>query len=86
MSRLTRHLRRLVDVGGVAASNDEVTGPSRDAGADVITAGREPRLHRARPGLVRLLVIGQTAALIAVIAVALHYRAEASRTRCMTWW
>jgi hypothetical protein len=58
-----------------------VTGPCRDADADVITAGREPRLHLARPGLVRLLVIAQTAALIAVIAVALHYRAEAGRPR-----
>lgn len=56
-----------------------VTRPSRDADADVITAGREPRLHRAGPGLVRLLVIAQTAALIAVIAVALHYRAEVGR-------
>jgi hypothetical protein len=57
-----------------------VTGPSRDADADIITAGREPRLHHARPGrLFWLLVIAQTAALIALIAVALHYRAEASR-------
>ncbi|HEV2239850.1 MAG TPA: hypothetical protein VGR98_02300 [Streptosporangiaceae bacterium] len=56
-----------------------MTGPSRDADADIITAGREPRFHRAPPGLVRLLVIAKTAALIAVIAVALQYRAEASR-------
>lgn len=57
-----------------------MTGPSRDADADIITAGREPRLYHARPGgLVRLLVIAQTVALIAVIAAGLHYRAEAGR-------
>jgi len=56
-----------------------VIGPSRDADADVITAGREPRLHPARPGLVRLLVIAQTAALNAVIAVALPCRAQTGR-------
>jgi hypothetical protein len=47
-----------------------VTGPSRDADADIITAGREPRLHHAPPSQVRLLGIAQTAALIAVIAAA----------------
>jgi hypothetical protein len=57
-----------------------VTGYSRDADADVITAGREPPAPHARPGrLVRLLVIVETAALITAIAVALHYRAEAVR-------
>jgi hypothetical protein len=57
-----------------------VAGRSRDADADIITAGREPPAYRARPGrVVWLLVIAQTAALIALIAVALHYRAEASR-------
>jgi hypothetical protein len=57
-----------------------VTGYSRDADADVITAGREPSARHARPGrLVRLLVIGETAALIALIVIALHYRAEAAR-------
>jgi hypothetical protein len=55
MSTLTRHLPALVDVVVGGASNNEVTGPSRDADADIITAGREPRLHRAPPGrLVRL--------------------------------
>jgi hypothetical protein len=57
-----------------------VTGPSRDADADVITAGREPRPHHAWTGrLAPLLVIAQAGALIAVIAVALHYRAEVGR-------
>jgi hypothetical protein len=65
---------------GRAASNDEVAGQSRDADADIITAGREPRPGRARPGrVVWLLVIAQTAALIALVAVAVHYHAEASR-------
>ena len=58
-----------------------MTGYSRDADADVITAGREPSAHHSGSGrLVRLLVIAETAALIAVIAVALHYRAEAVRS------
>lgn len=71
---------RLVDVGGATASNDEVTGFSRDADADVVTAGREPSAHHGRPGrLLRPLVIVETAALITAIAVALHYRAEAVR-------
>jgi hypothetical protein len=57
-----------------------VTGYSRDPDADVITAGREPSAHHVRPGrLVWLIVIAETAALIAVIAIALHYRAEAVR-------
>jgi hypothetical protein len=45
---------------------------------DVIAAGR-PRSRRPG-GPFRLLVLAQTAALVASIAVALHYRAEAGRT------
>ncbi len=57
-----------------------MAGHSRDADADVISAGREPPAHHASPGrLVRLLAIAETAALIALIAVALHYRAEVGR-------
>jgi hypothetical protein len=59
-----------------------VTGPSREADADIITAGREPRHHHARPGrLVRLLVIAQAAALIGVIAVAAVYASPGLRGR-----
>jgi hypothetical protein len=65
---------------GRAASNDEVAGRSDDADADIITAGREPATGRTRRSrAVWLLAIAQTAALIVLIAVAVHYRAEAGR-------
>jgi len=51
---------------------------TRDADADVIVSGREPRRRARRPGgLVWLLVVAQAAAL--ALAVAVHYRAEAGR-------
>ena len=49
--------------------------PDRDADADVIAGGREPR---EPGGLVRLLVLAETVALVVAVAVAVHYRAEAS--------
>ena len=53
---------------------------TRDADADVIVSGREPRRRARRPGrLIRLLVVAQTAALAIAIAAAVHYRAEAGR-------
>ena len=53
---------------------------TRDADADVIVSGREPRRRARRPGgLIWLLVIVQAAALAVAVAVALHYRAEAGR-------
>jgi hypothetical protein len=61
-------------------SNDEVTGNSRDADADIITAGREPSARRFRPGRLVWLIVAETAALIVVIAIAFHYRAEAVRS------
>jgi hypothetical protein len=76
---------RPVDAGRATASNDEVTGdevtgPSRDARPDIIAAGREPAGPHAPPGrLVRLLVVAQTAALVAAIALAFHYHAAAGR-------
>jgi len=49
----------------------------RDADADVIVAGGEPRGRPLRSGsLVWLLVITETAALAVSVAFALHYRAE----------
>jgi hypothetical protein len=60
-------------------SNDEVTGNSRDADADIITAGREPPARRFRPGRLVWLIIAETAALVIVIAIAFHYRAQAVR-------
>ena len=48
--------------------------PDRDADADVIAGGREPR---EPSGLVRLLVLAETVALVVAVAVAVHYRAEA---------
>ena len=54
----------------------------RDADADVIASGREPRGRSLRPGgLVWLLVIAETAALAVSVAVAVHYRAEAGGLR-----
>jgi hypothetical protein len=54
---------------------------TRDADADVIASGREPRRRRqTRPGgLVWLLVVVQAAALAIAAAIAVHYRAEAGR-------
>ena len=55
---------------------------TRDAGADVIVAGREPRGGARRTGgLVWLLVVVQAAALVAGIAAAAHYRAAAAHYR-----
>ena len=51
----------------------------RDADADVIVSGREPRRPSLRAaGLVWLLVGVQAAALAVSVAVAVHYRAEAA--------
>jgi hypothetical protein len=53
---------------------------TRDADADVIVSGREPRRPiRPSGSLVRLLVVAQTAALAVAIAAAVHYRTEAGR-------
>ena len=52
----------------------------RDADADVIAAGPEPRGPLQRPaGLVLLLVLVQTVALAVAVAAAVHYHAEAGR-------
>ena len=52
----------------------------RDEDADLIVSGREPRRRSLRPaGLVWLLVGVQAAALAVSVAVAVHYRTEASR-------
>jgi hypothetical protein len=57
-----------------------VADSTRDADADVIVSGREPRRRARRPGgLVWLLVIVQAVALAVAAAVALHYRAEVGR-------
>jgi hypothetical protein len=57
-----------------------VAGQSRDADADIITAGGERPAGRARRArAVWLLAIAQSAGLIALISVAVHYRAEAGR-------
>jgi hypothetical protein len=59
-------------------SNDEVT--DRDADADVIAAGPEPRGPLLRPGgLVWLFVLVEAVALAVSVAVAVHYRAEVRR-------
>jgi hypothetical protein len=55
-----------------------VAGSTSDADADVIAAGREPRWPA---GPVWLLVVALTAALAVSIAVAVHYRAQASALR-----
>ena len=54
---------------------------ARDADADVIASGREPRRRsQARPGgLIWLLVVAQAAALVIATGVAAHYHAEAGR-------
>jgi hypothetical protein len=69
----------LVDFAGRAACNDAVADDERDAASDVIAAGREPPLRPQRGRLIRLLVIVLTVALAGAVAVALHYRAQASR-------
>jgi hypothetical protein len=59
-------------------SNDEVT--DRDADADVIAAGPEPRGPRLRPGgPAWLLVLVEAVALVVAVAIAVHYRAELRR-------
>src|SRR6185369_16218887 len=80
-TRLDRGLcRPPIDITGAATCNDEVGDSTRDADADVVVSGREPRRPIRRSGsLVRLLVVAQTAALAVAIAVAVHYRAEAGR-------
>ena len=56
-------LRPPIDITGAATCNDEVGDSTRDADADVIVSGREPRRRTRRPGrLIRLLVVAQTAA------------------------
>jgi hypothetical protein len=54
---------------------------TRDADADVIVSGREPRRRSQTRlgGLVWLLVVAQAAALAVAAAVAAHYHAEAGR-------
>jgi hypothetical protein len=69
-------VRCLFDVAPVTASNDQVDNRGRDADADVIVAGPEPRGRPLRPALAWLLVIAETAALAVSVAFALHYRAE----------
>ena len=55
---------------------------TRDADADVIVSGREPRRRAPRPGgLLWLLVVAQAAVLAVTAVVAVHYRAEAGRLR-----
>jgi hypothetical protein len=67
----------VVDAGAAGRSNDDVADSARDADADVIVAGHEPRRGPVRPGrLVWLLVIAETAALAVSVALAVHYRAE----------
>jgi hypothetical protein len=61
----------------IPTCNEEVFDRAREA-ADVVEAG-PPRSPRPG-GPFWLLVLAQTAALIASITVALHYRAEAGRT------
>jgi len=59
-----------------------VADSTRDADADVIVSGREPRRRPLRPGgLLWLLVVAQAAVLAVTAVVAVHYRAEAGRLR-----
>jgi hypothetical protein len=51
----------------------------RDADADVIAAGPEPRGPLRPGGLVWLFVLVETVALAVSVAVAVHYRTEAGR-------
>lgn len=66
----------MVDRAKVAPCNDEVFDRAGDA-PDVIAAG--PPRSRRPGGPFWLLVLAQSAALIASITVALHYRSEAGR-------
>ena len=55
---------------------------TRDADADVIVSGREPRRGALQPGgLLWLLVVAQAAVLAVTVVVAVHYRAEAGQFR-----
>jgi hypothetical protein len=74
---------RRVDVGRASASNNnEVADQAHYADVDVISAGRQPSDRPLRLGrLIWLLVIVETAALAGSVAVALHYRTEASALR-----
>ena len=55
---------------------------TRDADADVIVSGREPRRGGLRPGgLLWLLVVAQAAVLAVTVVVAVHYRAEIGQFR-----
>jgi hypothetical protein len=75
-SNESAHHPGTVDIADVATCNDDVFDGAREAGDDVIEAGH-PR-HPLRPGgLIWLLVLAETAALIVSIGVALHYRAQA---------
>jgi hypothetical protein len=59
-----------------------VADSTRDADADVIVSGREPRRRPLRPGgLLWLLVVAQAAVLAVTAVIAVHYRAEAGRLR-----
>lgn len=52
---------------------------AREADDDVISSGPEPRARRPHPRpLIRLLILAETAALAASIAIAVHYRSAAS--------
>jgi hypothetical protein len=56
-----------------------VTYDPREGEAEVLAVGREPAEYPARRGgWSRLLIVAQAAALLGLIVVALHYRAEAS--------
>lgn len=55
---------------------------ARDADADVIAAGREPGSRPRWPGrLIWLLAIAEAVVLAVAVAIALHYRAEATGLR-----
>jgi hypothetical protein len=69
-----------IDFADAADSDDRVTEDAQGADADVLSVGGEPAEDPGRGGSrLRLLIIAETAALIALIVVALHYRAEAGQ-------
>jgi hypothetical protein len=72
-----------VDTAGQATCNEEgVADGARDADADVIAAGREPGSRpRWRGRLIWLLTIAEAVVLAVAVAIALHYRAEATGLR-----